>query len=32
MLSSKCDICGSRKSRLMKERETKGLLSSLGIE
>ena len=32
MLSSKCDICGSRKSRLMKKRETKGLLSSLGIE
>ena len=32
MLSSKCVICGSRKSRFMKEQEAKGLFSSLGIK
>ena len=32
MLSSKCAICGSRKSRFMKEQEANGLLSSLGIK
>ena len=32
MLSSKCAICGSRKSRFMKEQEAKGLFSSLGIK
>ena len=29
MLSSKCAICGSKKSRLMKEQKVKGLLNSL---
>ena len=32
MLSSKCAICGSKKSRFMKEQEAKGLLSSLGMK
>ena len=32
MLSSKCAICGSKKSRYMKEQEAKGLLSNLGIK
>ena len=32
MLSSKCAICGSKKSRFMKEQEGKGLLSNLGIK
>ena len=31
ILSSKCAICGSKKSRFMKKLETKGLLSNLGI-
>ena len=31
-LSSKCVVCGSRKSRFMKEQEAKGLLSNLGIK
>ena len=31
MLSSKCAICGNKKSRFMKEQEAKGLLSNLGI-
>ena len=33
-LSSKCPVCGSKKSRfmeVMKEQEAKGLLSNLGI-
>ena len=30
-LSSKCAVCGSKKSRFMKEQEAKGLLSNLGI-
>ena len=32
MFSSKCAVCGSKKSRFMKEQEAKGLLSSLGIK
>ena len=32
MLLSKCPLCDSKKSRVMKEKETKGLLSSLGIK
>ena len=32
LLSSKCAVCSSKKSRLMKEQETKGVLSSLGIK
>ena len=31
MLSSSCVVCGNKKSRFMKERETKGLLINLGI-
>ena len=30
-LSSKCPVCGSKKSRFMKEQEAEGLLSNLGI-
>ena len=30
-LSSKCAICGSKKSRFTEEQEVKGLLSNLGI-
>ena len=29
LLSSKCAVCSSKKSRLMKEQEAKGVLSSL---
>ena len=32
MLLSKCIVCGSKKSRFMKEQEAKGLLSSLGLK
>ena len=32
MLSSKCVICGNKKSRFLKEQEAKGLLSNLGIK
>ena len=32
MLSSKYIICGSNKSRFMKNQEASGLLSSLGIK
>ena len=32
LLLSKCAICGSKKSRFMKEQEAKGLLSSLGLK
>ena len=32
MLLSKCAICGSKKSRFMKEQEEKGILSSLGLK
>ena len=31
MISSKCAICGSKKSRFIKNQEAKGLLSNLGI-
>ena len=31
-LSSKCVVCGSKKSTFMKEQEAKGLLSNLGIK
>ena len=31
-LSSKCVVCGSKKSRFMKEKEAEGLLSNLGIK
>ena len=30
MLSSKCAVCGSKKSKFMKEQESEGLLSNLG--
>ena len=32
MILSKCAICGSKKSRFIKNRELKGLLSKLGIK
>ena len=32
ILSSKCAICGSKKSRFIKEQEVEGLLSNLGIK
>ena len=32
MLSSKCAVCGSKKSRFMKEQEADGLLRNLGIK
>ena len=32
MVLSKCVICGSKKSRFIKNQETKGLLSNLGIK
>ena len=32
ILLSKCDICGNKKSRFMKEQEAEGLLSNLGIK
>ena len=31
MILSKCAICGSKKSKFIKERQAKGLLSHLGI-
>ena len=31
MILSKCAICGSKKSRFIRNQEAKGLLSSLGI-
>ena len=31
-LSSKCAVCGSKKSKFVKEQEAKGLLSSLVIK
>ena len=31
MVLSKCAICGSKKSRFVKNQEAKGLLSNLGI-
>ena len=32
MILSKCAICGSKKSRFIKNQEPKGLLSKLGIK
>ena len=32
MLSSKCAVCHSKKSKFIKEQEGKGLLSSLGLK
>ena len=32
MILSKCAMCGSKKSRLIKNQEAKGLLSKLGIK
>ena len=32
MLLSKCAICGSKKSRFIKEQEASGVLSSLGLK
>ena len=32
MLSSKCEVCDSKKSRFIKEQEASGLLSSLRIK
>ena len=32
MLLSKCAICDSKKSRFIKNQETKGLLSNLGVK
>ena len=31
MILSKCAICGSKKSRFIKDQETKGLLNNLGV-
>ena len=31
MILSKCAICGSKKSRFIKNQEAKGLLSNLGL-
>ena len=31
MILSKCEICGSKRSRFIENQETKGLLSNLGI-
>ena len=32
LMQSKCSVCKSKKSRFVKEQETKGLLSGLGIK
>ena len=32
MMFSKCTICGSKKSKFIKEQQAKGLLSNLGIK
>ena len=32
MIQSNCTICGSKKSRFIKEQQVKGLLSNLGIK
>ena len=32
MLTSKCAVCGSKKSKFMKEQEAERLLSNLGIK
>ena len=31
MVLSKCEICGSKKSRFIKNQEEKGLLTNLGL-
>ena len=31
-MQSKCSVCGIKKSRFVKEQETKGLLNNLGIK
>ena len=31
MISSTCSICGSKKSKFIKEQQAKGLLSNLGL-
>ena len=31
MMLSKCIVCGSKKSKFIKEQQAKGLLSNLGI-
>ena len=31
MILSKCALCGSKKSRFIKNQEAKGLLSTLGV-
>ena len=32
ILSSKCTVCGSKKSKFIKQQEEKGLLSNLGLK
>ena len=32
LIQSKCSICGTKKSRFVKEQDAKGLLSNLGIK
>ena len=32
MIQSNCAVCGSKKSRFMKEQQAMGLLSNLGIK
>ena len=32
MILSKCEICGSKKSKFIKKQKAKGILSSLGIK
>ena len=32
VMQSMCSVCGTRKSRFLKEQEAKGLLSNLGIK
>ena len=32
IMQSKCPVCGIKKSRFVKQQETKGLLSNLGIK
>ena len=31
LMQSKCSVCGTKKSRFVKEQDPKGLLSNLGI-
>ena len=32
LMESKCSVCGTKKSRFVKEQDAKGLLSNLGIK